>query len=114
MTVTVAMFVAFARGDATLSPEQQASLAALARGLAERPQLRVSVDRDRAADLGISLQTVSRTLETVLGSRNVTTFIDSTASAGNLYEYRVRAYNVIGNSGYTATATGDTRAPDEP
>src|SRR5690606_39706550 len=37
-----------------------------------KPQIRVSVDRDRAADLGISLQTVGRTLETLLGSRVVT------------------------------------------
>jgi len=49
-----------------------------------KPQLRVAVDRDRAADLGISLQSVGRTLETVLGSRNVTTYID-----------RDREYNVI-------------------
>jgi multidrug efflux pump len=49
-----------------------------------KPQLRVKVDRNRAADLGVSLQTVSRTLETVLGSRIVTTFID-----------RDREYNVI-------------------
>jgi multidrug efflux pump len=49
-----------------------------------KPQLRVNVDRDRAADLGISLQTVGRTLETVLGSRIVTTYID-----------RDREYNVI-------------------
>jgi multidrug efflux pump len=49
-----------------------------------QPQLRVAVDRDRAADLGISLGTVGRTLETVLGSRNVTTYVD-----------RDREYNVI-------------------
>ncbi len=49
-----------------------------------KPQLSVAVDRDRAADLGVSLETVSRTLETVLGSRLVTTFID-----------RDREYNVI-------------------
>ena len=49
-----------------------------------KPELRVAVDRDRAADLGISLQTVGRTLETVLGSRIVTTYID-----------RDREYNVI-------------------
>ncbi|MGQ0835609.1 MAG: efflux RND transporter permease subunit [Gammaproteobacteria bacterium] len=41
-----------------------------------KPQIRVAIDRDRAADLGISLQTVGRTLETVLGSRIVTTYID--------------------------------------
>jgi len=49
-----------------------------------KPQVRVAVDRDRAADLGVSLQTVGRTLETVLGSRIVTTFVD-----------RDREYNVI-------------------
>ncbi len=41
-----------------------------------KPQLRVSVDRNRAAELGISLQTIGRTLETVLGSRRVTTYVD--------------------------------------
>ena len=40
-----------------------------------KPQLRVSVDRNRAGDLGISLADVGRTLETLLGSRRVTTFI---------------------------------------
>jgi multidrug efflux pump len=49
-----------------------------------KPQLRVSVDRSRAAELGISLQTVGRTLETVLGSRIVTTYVD-----------RGREYDVI-------------------
>jgi multidrug efflux pump len=49
-----------------------------------KPQLRVSVDRNRAAELGVSLQTVGRTLETVLGSRLVTTYVD-----------RGREYNVI-------------------
>jgi multidrug efflux pump len=49
-----------------------------------KPQIRVSVDRSRAAELGVSLQTVGRTLETVLGSRIVTTFVD-----------RGREYNVI-------------------
>ena len=41
-----------------------------------KPQIQVHVDRDRAADLGVSLQTVGRTLETMLGSRNVTTYTD--------------------------------------
>jgi multidrug efflux pump len=49
-----------------------------------KPQIRVSIDRDRSADLGISLEAVGRTLETVLGSRIVTTYID-----------RGREYNVI-------------------
>ncbi|HKU13444.1 MAG TPA: efflux RND transporter permease subunit [Steroidobacteraceae bacterium] len=41
-----------------------------------KPQLKVQVDRNRAADLGISLTTVGRTLETMMGSRIVTTFLD--------------------------------------
>jgi multidrug efflux pump len=63
---------------------------------ASKPQIRVSIDRDRAADLGVSLQNVGRTLETVLGSRIVTTFID-----------RGREYNVIlqGRDEQRATVT---------
>ncbi|NBW89193.1 MAG: efflux RND transporter permease subunit, partial [Gammaproteobacteria bacterium] len=40
-----------------------------------KPQLQVRIDRNRAADLGVSLQTIGRTLETMLGSRIVTTFM---------------------------------------
>jgi multidrug efflux pump len=49
-----------------------------------KPQIRVALDRNRAADLGVSLQTVGRTLESVLGSRIVTTYVD-----------RGREYNVV-------------------
>ncbi len=49
-----------------------------------KPQVMVAVDRDRAADLGVSLQAVGRTLETMLGSRIVTTYVD-----------RGREYNVV-------------------
>ncbi|MDH3430481.1 MAG: efflux RND transporter permease subunit [Gammaproteobacteria bacterium] len=41
-----------------------------------KPKIDVAIDRDRAADLGVSLANVGRTLETILGSRVVTTFID--------------------------------------
>jgi multidrug efflux pump len=41
-----------------------------------RPQLRIEVDRARAADLGLSLSEIGRTLETMMGSRRVTTFVD--------------------------------------
>jgi multidrug efflux pump len=41
-----------------------------------KPQLQVSVDRNRAADLGVSLTAVGRTLETMMGSRIVTTFLE--------------------------------------
>ncbi|WP_295543616.1 efflux RND transporter permease subunit [uncultured Thiohalocapsa sp.] len=42
-----------------------------------KPQLRVDIDYDRAADLGVTVSTIGRTLETMLGSRKVTTYIDA-------------------------------------
>jgi len=41
-----------------------------------QPQIRVRVDYDRAAELGVTLGNLGRTLETMLGSRRVTTYID--------------------------------------
>ena len=49
-----------------------------------KPQMKINVDRNRAATLGVSLSNVGRTLETMLGSRTVTTYVD-----------RGREYNVI-------------------
>jgi multidrug efflux pump len=40
-----------------------------------QPQLRVGIDRNKAADLGVSLTNVGRALETMLGSSIVTTFL---------------------------------------
>lgn len=40
-----------------------------------KPQLRVVIDRDRAASLGVSIPNIGRTLESMLGSRLVTTFM---------------------------------------
>ncbi|EGV28729.1 acriflavin resistance protein [Thiorhodococcus drewsii AZ1] len=41
-----------------------------------KPQLRIAIDYDRAADLGVTVSTIGRTLETMLGSRKVTTYQD--------------------------------------
>jgi multidrug efflux pump len=41
-----------------------------------KPQLQVLIDYDRAADLGITVSEIGRTLETMLGSRRVTTYIE--------------------------------------
>ncbi len=49
-----------------------------------KPKIKVNIDRNRAIDLGVSLQTIGRTLETMLGSRIVTTYVD-----------RGEEYNVI-------------------
>jgi len=40
-----------------------------------KPQLRVDIDQAQAADLGVTAGTIGRTLETMLGSRKVTSFI---------------------------------------
>lgn len=41
-----------------------------------QPQVRVDVDRDRAADIGVSVSAIGRTLETMLAGRRVTTYVD--------------------------------------
>ena len=40
------------------------------------PQLQVNIDRDRAADLGVSISDIGRTLEVMLGQRRVSTYLD--------------------------------------
>lgn len=40
-----------------------------------RPQVDFVVDYDRAADLGVTVREIGRTLETMMGGRNVTTFL---------------------------------------
>ncbi|MES2858160.1 MAG: efflux RND transporter permease subunit [Pseudomonadota bacterium] len=42
-----------------------------------RPQMRVIVDKARAADLGVSANAIGTTLETMMGGRRVTTFVDN-------------------------------------
>lgn len=41
-----------------------------------RPQIRIDIDRARASDLGVSVQEIGRTLETLMGSRRVTTYVE--------------------------------------
>ena len=41
-----------------------------------KPQIEIEVDYSRAAEMGISIQNIGHTLETMLGSRRVTTYID--------------------------------------
>lgn len=41
-----------------------------------KPQLRVQIDYNRAAELGVRIDNIGRTLETMLGGRRVTTYID--------------------------------------
>ncbi|WP_440054997.1 efflux RND transporter permease subunit [Pseudoalteromonas sp. T1lg65] len=40
------------------------------------PQFLISIDKNKAADLGVNISAIGQTLETMLGQRRVTTFID--------------------------------------
>jgi multidrug efflux pump len=42
-----------------------------------KPQLLIDVDKSRAADLGVSIESIGRTLQTMMSERRVTTYIDS-------------------------------------
>ncbi|MCH4565144.1 efflux RND transporter permease subunit [Halomonas sp. EGI 63088] len=42
-----------------------------------QPQLRVDIDHERAADLGVTVTEIGRTLEVLLGGRNVTRYVDN-------------------------------------
>ncbi len=52
-----------------------------------RPQMRVNIDRQRAADLGVPVTAIGSALETMMGSRRVTTFVDN----GEEYDVLVQA-----------------------
>lgn len=57
------------------------------------PQLLIDIDKDRAADLGVSISEIGRTLETMLGQRRVSTFLDrgqeyDVVMEGNEADYR--------------------------
>ena len=41
-----------------------------------KPELRVRIDRAKAADLGVSIEAIGRTLEALFGSREVNTYVD--------------------------------------
>jgi multidrug efflux pump len=71
-----AMLAALQQSDELVNPDSDYQ--------ERKPQMDISVDRDRAATLGVSLAAIGRTLETMLGSREVTTYID-----------RGREYNVV-------------------
>ena len=52
-----------------------------------RPQLRIDINRQRASDLGVSVSDIGRTLESMMGSRVVTTFVEK----GEEYDVIVQA-----------------------
>ncbi|MDD2741365.1 MAG: efflux RND transporter permease subunit [Rhodocyclaceae bacterium] len=55
-----------------------------------KPELSVRVDRDKAADMGVPVETIGRSLETVLGGRQVTRF----KRDGEQYDVIVQVANI--------------------
>lgn len=62
-----------------------------------KPQLRVVIDYDRAAELGVTVGSIGRTLETMLGSRRVTTYIDAGKEYDVILEGERRAQRTPAN-----------------
>ena len=54
-----------------------------------KPQMRIEVNQQRAGDLGVSVNDVSQALQSLLGSRRVTTYVDR----GEEYRVLVQAEN---------------------
>ena len=50
-----------------------------------RPQIDFQVDYNRAADLGVTVEEIGRTLQTMMGGRNITTFLED----GEEYDVKV-------------------------
>jgi HAE1 family hydrophobic/amphiphilic exporter-1 len=61
-----------------------------------KPELRVEVDRERAADAGVSVQTIASTLRTLVGGDIVSDFKDN--QIGELYDVWLRAEGVNRNN----------------
>lgn len=55
--------------------------------LETRPQLIVDINKTRAADLGVSIQTIGRTLQTMMSESRITTYVDG----GEEYDVIVQA-----------------------
>ena len=64
--VTRQMLDEIAKNPGIVSPDVDLRL--------NKPELRIEVDREKAADLGVSVEVVAKALETMLGGRNVTRY----------------------------------------
>lgn len=79
----------------------------------DQPQYAVKIDRTRAADMGVSVQTIGSTLETMMGGRRVTTYV----SDGEEYdvilqaEAQDREQPMDMTNLYVATQGGDQLVP---
>jgi multidrug efflux pump len=65
-TVVRQMLDELAKNPGIVSPDVDLRL--------NKPELRIEVERDKAADLGVSVEVVAKAIETLLGGRNVTRY----------------------------------------
>ncbi len=65
-TVVRQMLDEIAKNPGIVSPDVDLRL--------NKPELRIEVERDKAADLGVSVEVVAKAVETLLGGRNVTRY----------------------------------------
>ncbi|MBI3452575.1 MAG: efflux RND transporter permease subunit [Rhodospirillales bacterium] len=65
-----------------------------------KPELKVNIDREKAADLGLDIEAIGRTVETMLGGRQVTRFKQN----GKQYDVVVQVANVDRTSPSDLTA----------
>ena len=65
-TVVRQMLDEIAKNPGIISPDVDLRL--------NKPELRIQVERDKAADLGVSVEAVAKAVETLLGGRNVTRY----------------------------------------
>lgn len=65
-TVVRQMLDEIAKNPGIVSPDVDLRL--------NKPELRIEVERDKAADLGVSVEVVAKAIETLLGGRNVTRY----------------------------------------
>jgi HAE1 family hydrophobic/amphiphilic exporter-1 len=57
-----------------------------------KPEVRVNVNRDRASDLGVSIQSIASTLQTLVGGQIVSDYKDN--QLGELYDVWLRAVGI--------------------
>ncbi|MES2942619.1 MAG: efflux RND transporter permease subunit [Pseudomonadota bacterium] len=87
-TVVRQMLDEIAKNPGIVSPDVDLRL--------NKPELRIEVERDKAADLGVSVEVVAKAIETLLGGRNVTR-----------YKRDAEQYDVIVQTQATGRSTPD-------
>jgi hypothetical protein len=71
-----------------------------------KPELRIDVDRERAADLGVPVESVARAIETLLGSRNVTRYKRDAEQYDVTVQLEAGSLSITGSALVSTTSLG--------